>query len=133
MDKTITGSCMCGRVSYQVTGPLRPICACHCTQCRKSSGHYSAATSASNDDLTISGDSLKWFQFENDDSADRGFCGHCGSNLFFRPKGKNRTSIFSGTIDGDTGLVIESQIFIEDKGDYYQLPDVPVIEQSELG
>ncbi len=126
-----TGSCMCGNVSYQTRGELRPICACHCIQCRKSSGHYSAATSVPTDNIEISGDDLKWYR--SSDIAERGFCGNCGSNLFYRPFGKGRVSIYSGTIDGDTGLSITSQIWIEEKGDYYDLPDVPVIDQSELG
>ena len=130
-EKITTGSCMCGKVSYQALGELRPICACHCTLCRKSSGHYSAATSVPTDKLTVTGDSLRWFS--SSDIAERGFCGDCGSNLFYRPVGKGRTSIFSGTIDGASGLKIESQIWVEDKGDYYDLPDVPAIEQSELG
>ncbi len=130
-EKMTTGSCMCGDVTYEARGELRPICACHCTLCRKSSGHYSAATSVSNDRFRVSGDSLKWFR--SSDIAERGFCGNCGSNLFYRPFGKDRTSIFSGTIDGETGLKIDSQIWVEDKGDYYELPDVRVIDQGELG
>lgn len=41
-------------------------------------------------------------------------------------------SIFSGTIDGETGLSIASQLNVESKGDYYTLPDVPVISQDML-
>ncbi|MGB1257520.1 MAG: GFA family protein [Thiolinea sp.] len=131
MSETIkTGSCMCGQVHYEVRGELRPVCACHCTLCRKSSGHYVAATSAPNENLTVHGDSLRWYK--SSDYAERAFCGNCGGNLFYRPFGKGSTSIFAGTLDGDTGLKIESQLYPEDKGDYYELPDVPVIDQSEL-
>ena len=42
--KPITGGCLCGGVRYTVTGPLRDIVACHCEQCRRSSGHFVAAT-----------------------------------------------------------------------------------------
>jgi len=34
------GSCLCGGVSFVVTGELRPADACHCVQCSKQSGHY---------------------------------------------------------------------------------------------
>ncbi|HGG64526.1 MAG TPA: GFA family protein, partial [Rhodobacteraceae bacterium] len=37
-----TGGCLCGAVTYVVNGPLRDVIACHCTQCRKSSGHHVA-------------------------------------------------------------------------------------------
>ena len=42
----IRGSCECGEVTFSVTGPLSPTFACHCSQCRKTSGHYWAATVA---------------------------------------------------------------------------------------
>ncbi len=38
------GSCHCGAVEYQATGALRSVVGCHCTQCRKFTGHFVAAT-----------------------------------------------------------------------------------------
>ena len=38
------GSCLCGAVTFAVEGELRPPDACHCTNCRKQSGHYFAST-----------------------------------------------------------------------------------------
>lgn len=121
LEKTTHGSCMCGAVRYQVSGPLRPIIACHCIQCRKSSGHYVAATACPNEALQIEGDTLQWFASSSE--AERGFCARCGSNLFWRRMGANSTSIWAGSIDGPTGLHIAQQLFTESKGDYYALPD----------
>ena len=39
------GRCLCGAVNYRVDGPLRPVVACHCGQCQRTSGHFVAATS----------------------------------------------------------------------------------------
>lgn len=125
-----TGGCLCGGVVYDVRGELRPVVACHCHQCRKTSGHYVAATQAARADVTIRGDTLRWFQ--SSDTAERGFCGNCGSNLFWRRHGNPYISIWAGTIDGQTGLRMESQIHTGSAGDYYDLPHVPVIDQSEL-
>ncbi len=130
MSKATHGSCLCGSTAYEVSGNLRPVCVCHCTQCRKSSGHYVAATQCMMTDLKIHGESLIWFK--SSDIAERGFCGTCGSNLFWRRAGADHMSIFSGTIDGETGLSIASQLNVESKGDYYTLPDVPVISQDML-
>ena len=46
-----TGGCLCGAVRYRVAGPLRDVVACHCGQCRRSSGHHAAATAARRGDL----------------------------------------------------------------------------------
>ena len=114
-----SGSCLCGAVQYTVTGPLRPVIACHCTQCRKTSGHHVAATSAPRDNVEIRGD-VTWYN--SSENARRGFCGVCGSNLFWDGAGEN-LSIFAGTIDGTTGLQTQGHIFCADKGDYYEIPE----------
>lgn len=126
-DSTTHGSCMCGSVRYRVDGPLRPIIACHCIQCRKSSGHYVAATACPTKALHVEGDTLQWFA--SSAQAERGFCKRCGSNLFWRRTGADNTSIWAGSIDGPTGLHIAQQMFAESKGDYYALPDVPHVPE----
>jgi len=117
-----TGSCLCGGVRWRVRGPLRAITACHCTQCRKASGHFSAYSGAPHDAFEIeAGDSLKWYR--SSPSATRGFCGTCGSVLFWQPEGAARVAISAGSIDGPTGLAIAKHIFCADKGDYYEIND----------
>lgn len=114
-----SGGCLCGQVRYTVTGPLRPVIACHCTQCRKTSGNFVTATSARRDCIEIIGD-VTWY--ESSRKIRRGFCGRCGSNLFWDGPGEN-LSIFAGTIDGETGLRLAGHIFCADKGDYYEIND----------
>lgn len=128
MSDTARGSCLCGHVSYEVEGDLRPVIACHCVQCRKTSGHHVAATSAARDKITISG-KVTWFA--SSDTARRGFCGTCGSNLFWDGPGENM-SIFAGTLDGDPGIFLAGHIYCSDKGGYYDiLDDVPMAEQDD--
>ncbi|ABD53630.1 GFA family protein [Jannaschia sp. CCS1] len=114
-----TGSCLCGAIRYTTSGPLRPVIACHCTQCRKTSGHHVAATSVARDALQITGE-VTWYT--SSPTARRGFCGTCGSPLFWDGPGVNM-SIFAGTFDGDPGLRLAAHIFCDDKGSYYDLPD----------
>lgn len=125
------GSCLCGAVVWRVTGDARPVVACHCTQCRKSSGHYVAATQARDDQLETKGaENVTWFA--SSPGHQRGFCGRCGSQLFWMKTGSGLISIMAGSIDGESGLRMESQIHAQAKGDYYTLPDIPVIDQAEL-
>lgn len=98
---------------------MRQVVACHCTQCRKASGHHVAATSAPREAVTVSGD-VRWFQ--SSETARRGFCPACGSNLFWDGPGAN-LSIFAGTLDGPTGLKLAGHIYCADKGDYYEIAD----------
>lgn len=116
------GGCLCESVRYQIKGPLRPVVACHCRQCQKSSGFHVAATNAQQKDLFMLNDvSLKWFT--SSDIAKRGFCSQCGSNLFWRQNGSDTISIFAGTLDQPTGLKLVEHIYVADKGDFYSIDD----------
>src|ERR1700733_15535666 len=93
---THSGGCLCGGVRYLIRGALRDVIACHCTQCRRTSGHHAAMTSAASDDLLLTSSStLAWYR--SSATAERGFCRVCGSNLFWRPDGEGRTAITAGT------------------------------------
>jgi hypothetical protein len=116
------GSCLCGAVRYEVRGPLRAVIGCHCTQCRKQTGHYMAATAAKHERFEIIEDEgLKWYR--SSEKAERGFCGICGSTLFWQGTGLDYIAIAAGTIDGETGVNTEGHIFCADKGDYYEIMD----------
>jgi len=125
-----TGSCLCGAVRYRVTGPLRQVVGCHCSQCRKQTGHYMAAT----------GVRLKYFEMVEDqglawyrasDFARRGFCQVCGSTMFWQADAEDQIAIAAGSFDSETALVTAAHIFVADKGDYYQLDgDRPHYDQS---
>lgn len=117
------GSCLCGGVRYTLTGPLRNSVACHCVQCRKTSGHYVSATQVGPDRFEItSAETLSWYA--SSPEAERGFCNRCGSSLFWRcVADRGAVSVMSGTLDGATGVQTEKHIFVADKGDYYDIAD----------
>jgi len=119
----IRGSCLCGGVTFELTGALRNSVACHCQQCRKTSGHYVSATQADAGNLTITkDDTLAWYR--SSPPAERGFCRVCGSSLFWRHDDDGgATSVMSGTLDAPTGITTEKHIFVADKGDYYDIAD----------
>ena len=115
------GSCLCGACAFEVHGPLRNIIACHCSQCRKQTGHYLAATNARLTDFRLlRKEPLRWYRAS--DRAQRGFCSTCGSTLFWQADGSDRISIAAGSLDGATGLIVEGHIFCADRGDYYSIP-----------
>jgi len=120
MSDTRTGGCLCGDVRYTVTGPMRPVIYCHCRQCRQTSGHHVAATSAPREAIRIEGKPV-WYA--SSETAKRGFCGRCGSNLFWDGGASSALSIFAGTLDDAGGLTAAGHIFCADKGAYYEITD----------
>jgi hypothetical protein len=123
------GSCLCGAVRFEVEGVLHPPDACHCSQCRKQSGHYWASTDVLRSAVTIDGaEKLTWFQ--SSERVRRGFCSACGSALFWDPAGRERIGIAMGAFDTPTQTHLALHIFVADKGDYYDIADgLPQNEQ----
>jgi len=133
MSEVITGGCLCGGVRYEVRGPLRNVIACHCTQCRRTSGHFVAATACRRAAFTLAKSAtLKWYVAVP--GYRRGFCSECGSSLFFEQVGGERVSIAAGSLDAPQGLRIAAHIFASEAGDYYRIDDgAPVSQRGGHG
>ena len=116
------GSCLCGAVSFEVDGELAGPDACHCSMCRKQSGHFWASTDVPSERVTIRGeDKLTWYQ--SSEKVRRGFCSVCGSYLFWDPVRQPRIAIAMGAFDKPTGTRLHTHIYVADQGDYYDIAD----------
>lgn len=134
MRRVYQGGCLCGAVRYTYRGQLRPVVACHCEQCRRTSGHFVAATQGLGDCLEIADAraALRWY--ESSPGVWRGFCGVCGASMLWERQGSGRVSIMAGTLDQPTGLHLVQHIHTAHAGDYYEIdPDLPhAPERAEL-
>ncbi len=120
--KIATGGCFCGAVQYQVKGSLRGVINCHCGQCTRLNGNSGSHSKALKADITITKDEgLSWFQIS--DIARRGFCGKCGSGLFWEQYHQDATGIIAGSLDCPTDLKTIGHIFVGDKSDFYEIND----------
>ena len=125
-ERMATGRCLCGAVRYEVRGDLREVLICHCEECRRWHGHFSASTAARREDLVlVEQRGLRWIDSPSSDArARRGFCGECGSSLFWDAPGRPTVSIAAGTLelDGHTDLRVAAHWYVSQAGDYYELP-----------
>jgi hypothetical protein len=120
-----SGHCLCGAVRYDLQGPLRDVLLCHCVECRRWSGHVFAATAVQRDQLVLlESGGLRWIASpESESGARRGFCGECGSSLFWDAPTRDTVSVAAGTLDEPTGLRVLGHVYVAQAGDYYALPD----------
>lgn len=125
----IKGRCECGSVEFEVPTVRETVTVCHCSQCRRISGHLWAATHAPFDDLIfIKQDGLTWYK--SSDWAKRGFCNTCGTSLFYRMNDEDGIGIAAGCLENADHLTIGKHIFVKDKGAYYTIPaEEPQIEK----
>jgi hypothetical protein len=101
-----SGRCLCGAVRYELRGPLRDVVPCHCIERRRWSGHVLAATAVRRERLVLlESGGLRWIESRDSDSrARRGFCGECGSSLFWDAPERDIISVAARGLDGPTGL-----------------------------
>ncbi len=114
-----------GAVRFEVAGALAPPDACHCSQCRKWSGHVFASTDVPRAALTVSGaENVTWFR--SSEKVRRGFCSTCGSSLFFDPVDQTKhawIAVAMGALAAPTDTRLKIHIYVAEKDDYYDLVD----------
>ena len=118
----LQGSCQCGAVKFSLSQRPESATACHCTQCRRQSGHFFASANLPKTAVQLLGeDHITWYQ--SSEKVRRGFCSRCGSCLFWEPIFRDWTSVALGSLDAPTGVRLERHIFVAHKGDYYDIAD----------
>lgn len=126
----MNGRCLCGAVTWSTDADLRDVLECHCVRCQRVTGNYMAATAVPTGELSIAGESPRWYSPTDDSNVTYGFCATCGSSMFYRSGGTDGsnsvTSICAGSIDGPSGLRTAAVWFAADAGDHVRLdPGVP--------
>lgn len=112
-----TGQCLCKKVTIIATDFIPHAEACHCTMCQKWSGSSLLAVDCGLK-VTFEGES-NISVFDSSEWAQRGFCRHCGTHLFYRIKQEQRYIVPVGLFDSETKFDFTTQIFIEQKPEYY--------------
>jgi len=121
---SLSGGCLCGGVRYRIDGECRDIICCHCENCRRTHGHFSAYTALRKTDLTlVASDTLQWFHDASPDTW-RGFCNRCGASLFWDMRdGAGRISVAAGSLDDSGRLKVVGHIHMAESGKYYRVDD----------
>lgn len=119
----IKGECLCGKVSYTVTGSLLDADHCHCSMCRRQHGAAFAtyAQFKSGDFTWITGENLLKV-YESSSGCGWCFCSECGSTMAGTENGIV-TTITLGTVEGDAGIKPTSHIFAGSKARWYDIKD----------
>ena len=111
----VQGQCLCGAVSFKADASTQ-LEACHCGMCRRWGG--GPAISVHCDALEFAGaEHIKIFS--SSDWAERAFCRHCGSHLYYRLIPLNSYSVPVGLLSPQEQFVLTEQIYIDNKPAYY--------------
>jgi hypothetical protein len=119
-NEKLTGRCMCGAVQFSATTDDLKVGACHCDMCRRwSSGPFFEVTCKA---VVFQGED-KITRIRSSEWAERGFCGTCGSNLFYHIVDSDEYQIAAGLLDDQSDLHLTLQVFTDSKPSYYTLAD----------
>ncbi|MCQ0969465.1 GFA family protein (plasmid) [Paracoccus sp. TK19116] len=114
--RDVTGRCLCGAVSLRARTDARIAHECHCSQCRRQSGHVWAYVTLPRADVVFDGPVSR---HAHTDAAERGFCPTCGSFLFWAKNGEDAIDVSAGSLDAPTGLTLGAPSQWDSRGDYY--------------
>ena len=113
---TLAGSCLCGRVRFEVTGPFPKLYQCHCSLCRKQGG------SVSNTGLIVAADKFRWLsgedgigKWQRSTGFRSHFCQRCGSTVPNPLRDTGYIWIPAGALDDAGALEIGAQLFLGSK------------------
>ena len=118
----VTGSCLCGKVSYRITGNMGVFQYCHCSRCRKFTGSAHAAN------LFVAPGDFSWlggeefvgrYEPEQTKYFATCFCRNCGSSLPWLSKSGRVVIIPAGSLDRDPGIRPMQNIFCASRPAWY--------------
>lgn len=121
----IRGSCLCGKVRYELDGGAQLINHCHCSMCRKVHG------AAFGSFLHASGEGFRWVDgsaahitvYASSPNNTRAFCSTCGSNVPVLEDGGAHVIIPAGTLDDDPGVRPIVHIHVASKAPWFEITD----------
>ncbi|OAN71770.1 aldehyde-activating protein [Rhodobacteraceae bacterium EhC02] len=120
MDNLAQGKCLCGDVSFHISGEFDSFFLCHCARCRKDSGSSHAAN------LFSSKARITWLAGEDKITTFRlpgtrhvkCFCRDCGSALPFLQAEEGVLVVPAGSLDSPLGLRPTAHICLSSRADW---------------
>ena len=128
----ILGSCLCGKVSYEISGVVGEVVHCHCVTCRKAHGAAFSSVAAVQDvDFRLNGEKALSC-FESSKGKHRYFCSSCGTQIYAKRENTEHIILRLGSLDSNPMTKERSHIWVSEKADWYsinnELPEYPEAE-----
>lgn len=133
---TMSGSCLCGGVKYEIQGELSDVYNCHCSMCRKlhAAAFRTSCKIRSADWKTVKGEELIRF-YESSPGEHKAFCSVCSTSLFTRFDAQPEAFGFPlGTLDTDPGVRAQRHVFVGSKAPWFEITDdLPQYDEFDQG
>ena len=132
---TITGRCLCGAVTYELTGDPLATVVCHCDHCqRQGGGAFSLNLIAPGPQLSVSGELSTFTETGEHDDGEyvrRRFCGACGSPIVSELVETGMVAVKVGTLDDKSAVAPTVEVWCVDRQPWVELPGMQVSLERE--
>ncbi len=136
-EQHFTGSCLCGKVAFEISGTVQAFFHCHCGRCRKASGtgHASNVIVGYSKMAWTRGETLlRRFDLPGAERFHSHFCSQCGSPMPRISPERSVAVIAAGALDNDPDLIVSGRIFQDSRTSWSCQGDaVPCWEQYPDG
>ena len=129
----LQGSCLCGKVRYEVRGEPKVMYYCHCGTCRKANGSAFAANMiVASDEFTVVAGCEILKGYESSPNKHRYFCAACGSPAYSHAeKTRHIVSVRCGTLDTPPTARPSMHLWVAQKAEWHEICDaLPQVPQS---
>lgn len=130
-NKTTAGSCLCGSITFEISGSFESFFLCHCSRCRKDTGSAHAANlfSSTARITWLSGQALiKTYQVPST-RHQRSFCSTCGSAVPSLPMDGALLVVPAGSLDSEIDKRPDAHICYASRATWdRQSEDIPIID-----
>ena len=112
---TCTGQCFCGKVKFEVAGPEKYACFCHCQSCQRAAGAVYVPW-ATFEKSSFVCTAAKMAQYHSSPGVTRGFCQVCGTSLTYEHEDRAADiDITLTSFDDPSRFSPKAHIWVEDK------------------
>jgi hypothetical protein len=120
----VTGSCFCGTVRYEVSGPFNSMMSCHCSMCRKHHGSpFATYVSAPLESFRWLAGEDRILRYQSSPQGARNSCGVCGSTLPVTLASHSLALLPAGPLEGELGIKPQAHMFVGSKAPWYTITD----------
>jgi len=124
-DSSLTGRCLCGAVRFEILPPTKWCAHCHCSLCRRAHGAAFVTwfgVERAQFAMTSGEEFLVWYR--SSPPARRGFCGRCGSTLFFEStRWPDEIHIALAHMEGAIDRAPAAHVFYDTHVDWFEVSD----------
>ena len=120
-EKAKSGHCLCGAVKVSAVLANHDAGVCHCKMCQRWAAGPFVSIACTPETRFEGQDAISFYP--SSEWAERAFCKHCGSPLFYRAKSDGALYLSVGLLDDTEDLKLVNEIFVDRKPSWYSFAE----------